>query len=80
MKTGQIIFVVFLITYVITFLLFLKSAYKMHKNNEHDDPFYGSHIVVALCFIGLIPIVNILIGIFFSSVNYLENSKRKLNK
>jgi heme/copper-type cytochrome/quinol oxidase subunit 2 len=80
MKTCNISFIIFVVIYIITFLIYLKSAYKMHKENDSDDPFYGSHIVVALCFIGLIPIVNILVGIFISSVNYLENSKRKLNK
>ena len=77
MKTENILFTIFIITYIITFLLFLKASYKMHKNNDFDDPFYGSHIVVVLFFIGLIPILNIFIGLFISAINFLEHLKER---
>ena len=77
MKTENILSAIFIITYIVTFLLFLKASYKMHKNNDSDDPFYGSHIVVVLCFIGLIPIINILIGLFISAINFLERLKER---
>lgn len=77
MKTENILLTIFIITYIITFLLFLKGACKMHKNNDSDDPFYGSHIVVILCLIGLIPIVNIFIGLFLSAINFVERLKER---
>ena len=77
MKTENILLTIFIITYFITFLLFLKASYKMHKNNDSNDPFYGSHIVVFLCFTGLIPIVNIFIGLLISAINFLERIKER---
>ena len=75
MKTENILLTIFITTYITAFLLFLKEACKMHKNNDSDDPFYGSHIVVVLCFIGLIPIVNIIIGLFLSAITFLKYLK-----
>ena len=77
MKIENILLTIFIITYIVTFLLCLKASYKMYKNNVSDHPFYGSHTVVFLCFIGLIPIFNILIGLFISAIYFLERLKER---
>jgi uncharacterized membrane protein len=68
---------IYLIVYIITASLFFRAAYKMHKKHDHDDPFYGSHIVVALCLIGIIPFVNAITGLFFMAIAFLAYLKKR---